>query len=161
MKNNKGAITIIVLTTTLFMIAFLVSTYTILANRRQTQAEIKRETKAIYERDIENQDEIYLNYFVEENEEIPIYSVEELLQIASEKDLVIKGKIYNLSKTANYKLMNDIKFKVSDYATEYPEAFEENEEGIMKWIDIETQIENGTLEGNFDKNGNNIEVEEA
>lgn len=159
MKNNKGAITIIVLTTTLFMIAFLVSTYTILANRRQTQAEVKRETKAIYERDIENQDEIYLNYFADANEEIPIYSAEELLQIASEKDLMIKGKIYNLSKTANYKLMNDIKFKVSDYVTKYPEAFEENTEGIMEWIDIETQIENGTLEGNFDKNGNNIKIE--
>lgn len=162
MRNNKGAITIIVLATTLFMIAFLISTYTIIANRRQTQAEIKRETKAVYEKDLNKLDEIYSNYIAEEYDQIPIYSVEELLQVASGKDVAIAGKIYNLSKSANYKLMNNIDFYTREYAAEYPEAFEEAEvtdevtgqtKTAYKWIDIEEQIINGTFAGNFDYNG--------
>ena len=45
MKKERGAITLITLVTILFMLAFLVSTFTIIMNRRQSQAEIKRETK--------------------------------------------------------------------------------------------------------------------
>lgn len=162
MKNNKGAITIIVLATTLFMIAFLISTYTIIANRRQTQAEIKRETKAVYEKDLNKLDEIYSNYIAEEYDQIPIYSVEELLQVASGKDVAIGGKIYTLSKSANYKLMNDIEFYTRDYVEKYENSFEQVEitdeitgqtQTGYKWIDIEEQIINGTFIGNFDYNG--------
>ena len=67
MRNNRGAITIITLTTVLFMVAFLVSTYVIMANRGQAQAEIKEETKQIYERDIENIDTIYDNLIEQAN----------------------------------------------------------------------------------------------
>jgi cell division protein FtsX len=41
MRKNRGAITIITLITILFMLSFLVSTYIIIANRRQAQEEIK------------------------------------------------------------------------------------------------------------------------
>ena len=54
MKKERGAITLITLVTILFMLAFLVSTFTIIMNRRQSQAEIKRETKEIYESDFSN-----------------------------------------------------------------------------------------------------------
>jgi len=59
MKNQRGAITIITLVTILFMLAFLISTYTIIANRRQIQAEIKQETKKIYEENMDNREQIY------------------------------------------------------------------------------------------------------
>ena len=59
MKKERGAITIITLTTVLFMLAFLISTYIIIENRRQAQLETKRETLAIYEKDVDNVDEIY------------------------------------------------------------------------------------------------------
>ncbi len=48
-KNEKGSVTIITLTTILFIIAFLVSTYASVANKRQVQEQLKRETMEIYE----------------------------------------------------------------------------------------------------------------
>ena len=38
MKKERGAITLITLVTILLMIAFLISTFTIIMNRRQAQA---------------------------------------------------------------------------------------------------------------------------
>ena len=70
MKNQRGAITIITLVTILFMLAFLISTFTIIANRRQIQAEIKQETKEIYEKDIENREQIYTNMIEQANTSI-------------------------------------------------------------------------------------------
>jgi len=82
MKKERGSILIITLTTVLFMLAFLISTYTIIANRRQAQAEIRKESKEIYEKDIENIDEIYSGFFADENAQIPIYEADQLFQIA-------------------------------------------------------------------------------
>jgi len=59
MKQERGAITILTLVTILFMLAFLISTYKIIANRRQIQAEIKQETKKIYEENMDNREQIY------------------------------------------------------------------------------------------------------
>ena len=58
-EKEKGSITIMTLTTVLFMIAFLVSTFMIIENRRQSQEQIQRETKEIYENDVKNANEIY------------------------------------------------------------------------------------------------------
>ena len=66
-KNEQGAITIITLVTILFMLAFLISTYTIIANRRQIQAEIKQETAKIYEKDMDNIEQIYTNMIEQAN----------------------------------------------------------------------------------------------
>lgn len=59
MRKERGAITIITLVTVLFMLAFLISTFVIIANRRQAQAEIKSQTKEIYEADLGNIDQVY------------------------------------------------------------------------------------------------------
>jgi len=67
MKQERGAITIITLVTILFMLAFLISTYTIIANRRQIQAEIKQETAKIYEKDMDNIEQIYTNMIEQAN----------------------------------------------------------------------------------------------
>lgn len=45
MKKERGAITLLTLITILFMLSFLISTYVIIANRRQAQEEIKRKTR--------------------------------------------------------------------------------------------------------------------
>ena len=45
MKKERGAITLITLVTIVFMISFLIGTYVIMSNRRQTQEEIKRKTR--------------------------------------------------------------------------------------------------------------------
>ena len=49
MKKERGSILIITLTTVLFMLAFLISTYTIIANRRQAQAAIRKEAKECFD----------------------------------------------------------------------------------------------------------------
>ncbi len=67
MKKEKGAITIITLVTVLFMLAFLISTYSIITNRRQAQAEIRSEMKKIYEKEVNNVEEVYNSYFANEN----------------------------------------------------------------------------------------------
>lgn len=66
MKSEKGAITLVTLGTVIFILAFLLSSFVTISNKLQAQAEIKKETKKIYEREVENVDEIYNEYFVGE-----------------------------------------------------------------------------------------------
>lgn len=152
MKKERGSVTIITLTTILFIIAFVVSTFTIIANRRQAQAEIKKETQAIYESDVDNAEQIYQSYFANENEVIPIQTADQLFSIATNKNIVSGNKIYKYTADADYRLVNDISFNVSDYITKYPGEFQNS----TNWIDIEQQIEKGVFTGTFDYNGNEI-----
>ena len=78
-KSERGSITIITLTTILFMLAFLTSTYAIVANRRQAQEQIKKEVKAIYETKVANIEEVYNDAFVN------FQKAEEILGIDSYK----------------------------------------------------------------------------
>jgi len=153
MKKERGSILIITLTTVLFMLAFLISTYTIIANRRQAQAEIRKESKEIYEKDIENIDEIYSGFFADENAQIPIYEADQLFQIATDNYILSGNKIYYCSGEKQYKLMQDIEFNVENNINDYPESFNET---TSKWIDIEDMVREGKLTGEFNYNGNVI-----
>ena len=157
MKKERGSVTIITLTTILFIIAFVVSTFTIIANRRQAQAEIKKETQAIYESDVDNAEQIYQSYFANENEVIPIQTADQLFSIATNKNIVSVNKIYKYTAAADYRLVNDISFNVSDYITKYPGEFQNS----TNWIDIEQQIEKGVFTGTFYYNGNVIAETDA
>lgn len=125
MKKERGAITILTLTTVLFMLAFLISTFTIIANRRQAQAEIKTQTIETYQAEVDNIEQIYDDYFAEEGSTIPISTTEQLLNIGSGKYIISNNKIYKYDADANYQLQNDISFSVADYLDAYPNAFEE------------------------------------
>lgn len=125
MKKERGAITVITLVTILFMLSFLISTFVIISNRRQAQAEIKKETKGIYEAEIGNEEEIYQSYFADENDPIPIYTAKQLIKVGTGENVFINNKIYKLTSSANYILMNDVSFKVADYITENPDLFPE------------------------------------
>jgi len=146
MRKDRGSITIITLTTVLFMLAFLLSTYVIITNRRQTQEEIKRETKGIYSKDVNNIDEVYNSYFADESSIIPIITPEQLLKVGTNEYIFYNDQIYKCAPDAKYQLMKDISFKVEDYLEEYPDAFENS----TTWINIEMQIANGTLEETFE-----------
>ena len=65
-KNEKGAITILVLVSILFMLSFLITSLIIISNRVNTQKEIISQTKAIYEPK-STMEEIYRSYFGTEN----------------------------------------------------------------------------------------------
>lgn len=113
-KSEKGAITIIVLVSMLFFVAFLISTYVVVANKVQSQKEAIEETKRIYEPK-QTMAEVYNSYFGNDAV-IPIYNVEQLLAVGSGRNINVNGKIYTFSNTAQtaYVLMNDLSFSAVD-----------------------------------------------
>lgn len=118
-KSEKGAITIIVLVSMLFFVAFLVSTYVVVANKVQTQKEAIEETKRIYEPK-QTMAEIYNSYFNSDNV-IPVYTAEQLLSIGSDRVFNIDGKIYRYTNNEStiYLLMNNIEFNAFDINEDY------------------------------------------
>lgn len=57
-KNNKGAISTVVLVTTLFMVTILSTAYMVTATLRKSQLKSDIATKEVYEKDFNNIDEI-------------------------------------------------------------------------------------------------------
>ena len=144
-KNQKGAITLVVLISILFFTTFLTSTYIILSNKAQTQIEITKQIKNKYKQ--EDPKQTYNKFFGEEI--IPIYNVEQLLNIGSGKNIPINetgGKIFKFSNTATYTLMNNISFS----AIEWEDLLNEED-----WVPINSNEE---FEGNFEGNGKKITV---
>ena len=87
LKSEKGAITILVITSILFMLSFLISTYVIIANKVQEQKEIIAKTKDIYESNLD-MEEIYNSYF-DNNEIVPIYNKSQLFKLGSNSNVAI------------------------------------------------------------------------
>ena len=106
LKSQKGAITLVVLVTMLFLTAFLMSMYIGLANKAQTSAETTKQIQEKYN-NIEEANAIYDSYFAD-TEIIPIYTREHLEKIGSGEPVTINGKIYTFSPTAYYTLKNDL-----------------------------------------------------
>lgn len=153
LKEQKGAITIVTLVSILFMVSFLISSYIYIVNKSKVQKEMVAEIRKIYESKA-TMEEIY-NSFTTTEDTIPIYTVEQLLSIGSEKTIAIaedNGKIYNFSKDANYKLMNNLKFNTSDWA----EVLGEGKE----WTPIGEVVKDniGGFTGSFEGNNHTISV---
>ena len=118
LKNEKGAITILVLVSILFMVSFLISSYAIVANKLKTQKEMISQTREIYN-STKSMEEIYNSFFIDNV--IPIYTVDQLLAIGTETSIIINGEYYNFSNNDStmYMLMNDLSFNAYDYGEEY------------------------------------------
>ena len=80
-KSEKGAVTLVVLVSMLFLTALLISLYIEIANKAQTSAETTKQIQETYN-NIENADEMYASYF-SDDEIIPIYTKEQLEKIGS------------------------------------------------------------------------------
>ena len=109
LKNERGAVTLLVLVTILFFVTFLMTTYILISNKAKTEIEITAETRRIYETSEEEKEAIYNSYFGDNI--IPIYTVEQLKQIGSNNKIQINeagGRIYTFSDNATYVLMNDL-----------------------------------------------------
>ena len=106
LKSERGAITLIVLVTMIFLLTFLIVTYIKIANKAQTSAEI---TKQIAERynNIGDAEDIYSTYSADD-ELIPIYTVDQLKKIGSGKQVSINGKTYTFASDGIYILQNDL-----------------------------------------------------
>ena len=108
-KSQKGAITLIVLVTMLFLTAFLMTMYIRLANKAGISAETTAEIAKRYNNigDIDNK----YGELVEDpnkNTIIPITNKEQLSAIGSNTYKEVNGKLYLFSKTGNYVLQDNI-----------------------------------------------------
>lgn len=108
-KSQKGAITLIVLVTMLFLTAFLMTMYIRLANKAGISAETTAEIAKRYNNigDINNK----YGELVEDpsnNTIIPITNKEQLSAIGSNTYKEVNGKLYLFSKTGNYVLQDNI-----------------------------------------------------
>lgn len=126
MKSERGAITLVTLATVVFILAFLLSSYVIIMNRLQAQAEIKRETGNIYSEGIENIEEVYQSFFAGETEIVPVTNAEQLLSIGTGKQMAVNGKIYEYLPDKTYELKNDIEVNEEEYGDEYITGFSTN-----------------------------------
>ena len=133
LKNENGAITIIVLVTILFSVAFLISSYVIIKNKVQVQKEIISETKKAYE-DGKSMEEIYNSNF-STSEAIPIYTKEQYLKIGSNEEVKVNNKYYTFSSTGTYILMNSLELYESELPLNWdaPEYVFENTDGVIDY----------------------------
>ena len=104
LKSEKGAITMIVLVSVLFIMAFLISLYIRVANKAQASAETTKQIAQKYN----NLDELNSIYEKVEDKVIPIKTREQLEKIGSGEQVLIDGKIYTYSSDGYYTLVNDI-----------------------------------------------------
>lgn len=144
-KSEKGAITILVLVSVLFMLSFLISSYVIIANKVQEQKEIIVQTRSVYGN--YDLDEIYDSYF-NNGEVVPIYDTNQLFKLGTNVNGTIKqmnNKIYTFSNTGKYILMEDLEIDES----ELPEGWIAPELFFMR--------KNNKL-GKIDYNGHTIKV---
>lgn len=160
-KNQKGAVTLLVLVTILFFVAVLMSLYILIANKAQTQIEIARGVQRIYQ--AEDPRDVYDSFFGEEV--VPIYNIDQLFAIGTEVYMPITelgGKMYYFSKGSTYILMNDLKFDYTDAPDMPSEA---------SWLPIGNRYEGkylenlinpedilGEVQGRFEGNGKKIIV---
>lgn len=135
LKNERGAITLVVLVSMLFLVSFLMSAYMIVSNRAQKQSEISKEIQQMYSDD-QDLNVLYNSYI--NNEIIPIYTVEQLLKIGTGEQLLINNKYCTMTWIATYALMNDLEIDAS-----------------TSWIPINS---NENFKGYFEGNGHTITV---
>lgn len=70
LKSEKGAITMLVLISLVFLTTFLISSYAIMSNKMKTQKKVISDTKEIYESYSLN--EMYESYFDKSKEKVPV-----------------------------------------------------------------------------------------
>lgn len=145
LKSEKGAITIVVLASMLFLLAFLMSSYMIVANKAKKQQEISKEIQETYSNH-EDLNEIYNTYI--NNDIIPIYTVEQLLKIGSEEELYIDNKYCKMTWNATYALMNNLSFSV----------LQDDAVSILEGSDWTPVNSNSSFVGVFIGNGHEIKV---
>lgn len=138
LKRENGAITIITLVSILFMVSFLISSYILISNKVKAQKDMIAETRKTYESPL-TMEEIY-NSYIASNEMIPIYNLDQLLNIGNGTTQVINNKYYSFTNNATYLLMNDL------------------ECDEVKYSEILEELRNRLPQGGFEGNGHKITV---
>ncbi|MCL2355459.1 MAG: hypothetical protein FWC68_06370, partial [Oscillospiraceae bacterium] len=122
-KSENGAVTLLVIVTILFFIAFLIGSFVVISNQASSQIEMAEQVRRIYEPG--DAEEIYDSYF--DRGIIHIYNVDELLAIGSGDARVVRGRTVIFTSDALYVLMNDL--ELSSSASEWDEWH-----GLRQWM---------------------------
>ena len=141
LKNEKGAITIIVLVSVLLFTTFLITSYMIISNKIKSQKEIIEETRKIYE--TETQEEAYSSFF-SSIKTIPIYTNNQYLSIALGERILINQKYFTFTEDSSYVLMNDLEIEEDDLPQD--------------WTAPEELFDDDENEGNINYNGHIVTV---
>lgn len=160
MKNQRGVIALVTLGTVIFMLAFLLSSFVIIQNRLQSQAEIKKETANLYAKDLDNIENIYQSYFAKDTDVVPITNEEQLLNIGTGKEFMIDGKFYKYTPEKNYILKGNLEINIEKYINEYSDKVKThtvNNTSVYTWIGINELKSRNFLTGKF--NGQNYTIE--
>ena len=154
MRSQRGATTLITLVTVIFILGFLLSSYIIIQNRLQSQAEIKREITELYGKDVENIDEIYSSHMANPTAVVPIKTAKQLLSVGTGEKFVIDGTIYEYDSDKDYELKNDIEMDVEEYREDYLNEFSTIvSNSTYTWNGINALKEVDELKGDFNGNG--------
>lgn len=158
MKNinsERGSLTLFVTIAMLFFMMFLLALYVSTTNEQKAQLAITARIKEIYEKDINNIEEIY-NNFIGTDENIPIYTAEQLKKIGSGESIYISEvkKYYTFNLDSNYMLKNNIEINKGKYSISNDGTINFNSD-VEQWIPIGTPSKQFT--GKFDGNGYKIE----
>lgn len=125
-KNNQnGAISLFVLISMMFFLAFILGTYTIASRRKSVQIQDLSDTQRIYSRTASAKDQ-YDSIFLTDstNSLVPITNLEQLKIVKNVYDgtakykYFINGKIYTFEKDSNFVLKNDIILDLEDTINE-------------------------------------------
>ena len=119
-KNQKGAISLFVMLSMMFFLIFVVSVYTFVSRRSQTQAMTVDELQSIYKKDalaMSNE-----RAPIDGTEVIPIYNLEQFKLIGTDQYVEVNGKIYMFGKDNSatgkkysYILKNNIIVNIDEY----------------------------------------------
>lgn len=120
MKNQNGAISLFVLLSMMFFLAFMLGAFTLVNRRNIAQIEALAETKKIYSSG-RTADEIYDSIFqTVGTSAVPITNIDQLHKVkdaaggVNTYKYLINGKIYTYAKDTNYVLQNDIILDLED-----------------------------------------------
>lgn len=116
MKNEKGSLALFVTIAMLFFMAFLLALFLSTTNEQKTQLAVTARIKEIYEKDVNNIEEIY-NTFIGTEEYIPIYTAEQLKKVGTGESVYISeiGKYYTFNLDSKYILKNNIELNKNKY----------------------------------------------
>lgn len=112
-KNQKGAISLFVMLSMLFFLAFMLGAFSLVNRRNATQVEALKETKEIYSSGASAKD-TYDAIVSNSNSVVPISTKEQLAKAieiegtTTTANYIVNGKLYTYQKNASYVLQNDI-----------------------------------------------------
>lgn len=145
-KEERGAIALIVLVSMLFLVSFLISSYIITSNRAKMEIELTEELAKTYD----NTEEFTVYDNPEGREYIPIYTLEQLKTAleTTGNTIEINGQTYEIAEDSYIALQNDIEYNEGNYTISEDGVAVFDSSTATQWIPIDVRDDfEGTIDG--------------